>query len=157
MLARVSTFTAPVAEIDIEGVGVYRLPNMWQSQRINRIRGPNRHTAALALGCGMTVRQFNKLPSEKQAEVHRSYLALMSPSNLDRPVSESAEPRAVPPGHMSDEQKIAIGRRLLEAKASLPHGHFGPWVEEQKGLSRSMALQCMALAKVSEEGEKRAA
>lgn len=141
MLAR-----TPFTEVEIEDIGVYRLPNMWQSHRINRLRGDERHTAVLALGCGMTVRQFSKLPSAKQAEVHRAYLALMSPSNSHRPASEPAETRTVPRGHMSDDQKIIIGRRLLQTKASLPHGHFGPWLEKQEGLSRGMARQCMALA-----------
>ncbi|QND61458.1 DUF3102 domain-containing protein [Mesorhizobium huakuii] len=47
---------------------------------------------------------------------------------------------------MSDGQKLAIGRWLLHNKASLPHGHFGPWLDKQEGLSRSMASQCMRLA-----------
>ncbi|TIN30350.1 MAG: hypothetical protein E5Y31_07905 [Mesorhizobium sp.] len=94
----------------------------------------------------MTVRQFNKLPADKQAEVHKAYLALMSPSNV-APLAdpEPADTRAIPRGHLSNGQKLAIGRWLLHTKASLPHGHFGPWVEKQEGLSRSMALQCMAL------------
>jgi hypothetical protein len=141
MLAR-----TPFTEVEIEDVGVYRLPNMWQAHRINRLRGDDRHTAVLALGCGMTVRQFNKLPPQKQAEVHRAYLALMSPSNMHRPASEPTEPRAVPGGHISVDQKLAIGWRLLQATASLPRGHFGPWLDKQQGLSRGMALQCMALA-----------
>ena len=29
-----------------------------------------------------TVRQFNKLPADKQYEVHKAYVALMSPTNL---------------------------------------------------------------------------
>lgn len=57
------------------------------------------------------------------------------------------EPRAVPGGHMSVDQKPAIGRRLLEVKASLPRGHSGPWLDKQAGLSRGMAHQCMALAR----------
>lgn len=48
---------------------------------------------------------------------------------------------------MSLDQKLAIGRRLLEVKASLPHGHFGLWLDKQEGLSPGMARQCMALAK----------
>ncbi|ESY62491.1 hypothetical protein X742_32850 [Mesorhizobium sp. LNHC232B00] len=95
----------------------------------------------------MTVRQFNKLPADKQAEVHRAYLALMSPSNV-APLAdpEPADTRAIPRGHLSDGQKLAIGRWLLHNEASLPHGHFGPWLEKQEGLSRSMASQCIRLA-----------
>ncbi|MER8431382.1 DUF3102 domain-containing protein [Mesorhizobium caraganae] len=142
MLAR-----TPFTEIEIEGVGTYRLPNQWQSQRLRRLRGDQRHTAVLAIGCGMTVRQFNKLPADKQHEVHKAYLALMSPSNVV-PLAdpEPAETRVIPPGHLSVEQKLAIGRWLLHHKASLPHGHFGPWLGRQQGLSRHMASQCMALA-----------
>lgn len=77
MLARL-----PFTEVEIDDIGTYRLPNMWQSERINRLRGEARHTAVLAVGCGMTVRQFNKLPWAKQAEVHWAYLALMSPNNV---------------------------------------------------------------------------
>lgn len=54
---------------------------------------------------------------------------------------------AVPGGHMSVEQKLVIGRRLVQVKASLPHGHFGPWLDRQQGLARSMAQQCMSLAR----------
>ncbi|MBM2711681.1 DUF3102 domain-containing protein [Mesorhizobium caraganae] len=140
MLAR-----TPFTEIEIEGVGVFR-PNMWQSQRLSRLRGLKRHIAVLAAGCRMTTRQFMKLPDATKAELDRAYLALMSPSNSYRPASEPAETRAEPGGHMSAEMKLAIGRRLLQVKASLPHGHFGPWLDKQEGLSRSMAQQCMALA-----------
>jgi hypothetical protein len=136
MLARI-----PLSEIEIEGVGTYRLPNQWQAHRIRHLRGAERHTTALALGSGMTTRQFMKLPAEKQGEVHKAYLALMSPANIaslaDR---EPAEIRAIPRGHLSIEQKLAIGRWLVKTKASLPHGHFGPWLKQQKGLCRGMAL-----------------
>jgi hypothetical protein len=145
-----------MTEIEIEGVGTYRLPNQWQGQRLKRLRGDDRHTAVLAIGCGMTVRQFNKLPADKQHEVHRAYLALMSSSNMDSLVREPAETRLIPRGHLSLEQKLAVGRWLLHNKASLPHGHFGPWVARQEGLSQAVAHQCMAMAKVN-EGEKRAA
>ena len=142
MLAR-----TPFTEIEIEGVGTYRLPNQWQSQRLRRLRGDERQTAVLALGCGMTIRQVSKLPADKQAEVHKAYLALMSPSNVV-PLADPApaETRVIPRGHLSDGQKLAIGRWLLHQKATLPRGHFGPWLDKQKGLSRHMASQCMALA-----------
>ncbi|ESY70012.1 MULTISPECIES: DUF3102 domain-containing protein [Mesorhizobium] len=142
MLAR-----TPFTEIEIEGVGTYRLPNQWQGQRLRRLRGEERHTAVLAIGCGMTVRQFNKLPADKQHEVHRAYLALISPSNVV-PLADppSADTRAIPRGHLSIHQKLAVGRWLLHNKTSLPHGHFGPWLDKQEGLSRSMASQCMRLA-----------
>ncbi|QKD17958.1 DUF3102 domain-containing protein [Mesorhizobium sp. NZP2077] len=138
-------------------MGTYRLPNQWQGQRLRRLRGDKRHTAVLAIGCGMTVHQFNKLPADKQHEVHKAYLALMSSANVV-PLADPlpADTRAIPRGHLSLEQKMAIGRWLLHQKATLPHGHFGPWLDKQEGLSRSMASQCMALAKGS-EGEHRTA
>ena len=62
-----------------------------------------------------------------------------------------AEPPAIPRGHLSIKQKVTVGIRLPEAKASLPRGHFGPWLERQKDLSRDVALQCMALARAYQE------
>ncbi len=62
-------------------------------------------------------------------------------------VSEAAKGRERPSRrHRSIDEKIAIGRRLLEVKASLPWGHWGPWVREKSGLSEQMVQQCMALA-----------
>ncbi|BAB53740.1 msr8103 [Mesorhizobium japonicum MAFF 303099] len=71
----------------------------------------------------------------------------MSPSNVV-PLAEPApaDTRAIPRGHLFVDQKLAVGRWLLKVKARLPHGHFGPWIETQKGLCRSLALQCMRLA-----------
>jgi hypothetical protein len=60
--------------------------------------------------------------------------------------SEAAKGRSIGP-RLSEDRKLEIGRQLLEAKASLPRGHFGPWLEKQEGLSQGMAHQCMALAK----------
>lgn len=142
MLAR-----TPLFEIEVEGVGPFRLPNMWQAQRLNRLRGMKRHIAVLAAGSGMTTRQFMKLPDAVKAELDRAYMMLMSPANL-APLADPkpAEPRAIPRGHMSVDLKLEVGRRLLAVKASLPRGHFGPWLEKQQGLSRGMASQCMRLA-----------
>jgi len=52
MLAR-----TPFSEIEIDGVGFYRLPNQRQRKRLRRLRGEQRHTDVLAIGCGMTVQQ----------------------------------------------------------------------------------------------------
>ncbi|PBB20547.1 hypothetical protein [Mesorhizobium sp. WSM4313] len=133
-----------MTEIEVDGVGIYRLPNDWQYARLGRLRGEKRHTAVLAFGCGMTVRQFAKLPLDRQQAVHRAYLALMSP-----PEPEPADNDAVtlPGGRWSTDLKVRVGCWLMHMKARLPRGHFGPWVEKQPGLSRSMATQCMALAK----------
>ena len=40
---------------------------------------------------------------------------------------------------------IEIGRRMVEAKAMLPHGAFGGWIEENTGYSRSTANNFMRL------------
>jgi hypothetical protein len=68
-----------MTEIEVEGVGTYRLPNEWQYWRLDRMRGEKRHTAVLAFGCGMTVRQFAKLPPDRQQAVHRAYMTLAYP------------------------------------------------------------------------------
>lgn len=60
-----------MTEVEVEGVGTYRLPNDWQYVRLRRLRGERHHTALLAFGCGMTVRQFAKLPLDRQQAVHR--------------------------------------------------------------------------------------
>lgn len=45
-------------------------------------------------------------------------------------------------------EKAAIGRVLLDKKASLPRGHFGPWLEEQ-GVPANFARGAMRLAKAA--------
>ncbi len=75
-----------ITEIEIEGVGTYRLPNMWQEARIRRIANNyNRAIAPYAFGIGMTLQQFKSLPIETQQEIRKAYLALTSPGNLPRP------------------------------------------------------------------------
>ena len=87
--------------IEIEGVGTYRLPNEWQYGRLGRMRGKKRHTAVLAFGCGMTVRQFAKLPLDRQQAVHRAaYLALMS---LPEPEPADNDAVALPGGRWAAE------------------------------------------------------
>lgn len=61
-------------------------------------------------------------------------------------MSEADKGRGVPGGHRSDREKIEIGRYLLEVKAKLPRGHFGPWLRDKSGLSDGMAHQCMRRA-----------
>ena len=40
---------------------------------------------------------------------------------------------------------IEIGRRFAEAKAMLPHGQFGPWLESSTGYSQRTANNYMRL------------
>lgn len=68
-----------LTEIEIDGIGTYRLPNVWQHRRIRRVKPSDRHAAALAFGLGMSVAQFRKLPAEKKDEVHRAYWRLVGP------------------------------------------------------------------------------
>ncbi|MEI9403571.1 hypothetical protein [Mesorhizobium argentiipisi] len=133
-----------MTEIEVDGVGTYRLPNEWQYRRLGRMRGEKRHTAVLAFGCGMTVRQFAKLPLDRQQAVHWAYLALMAPPD---PEPADNDVVTLPGGRWSAEIKLKVGCWLMHMKETLPRGHFGLWVEKQQGLSRSMALQCMALAR----------
>lgn len=90
-----------LTEIEIDGLGVYRLPNDWQEYRIRKIADRyNRAIAPYAFGMGMTIQQFKKLAPEDQQRVRRAYLALMSPANVSstsrsRPLSlEQLERRA---------------------------------------------------------------
>jgi hypothetical protein len=55
-------------------------------------------------------------------------------------------------GHRTIEEKIEIGRKLLEMKAELPHGHFGPWLRES-GISQGLAHDCMKFARSVREPE----
>lgn len=133
--------------IDVDGIGLVRLPNDWQQSRINRLRGADRHIASLAASAGMSIRQFKELSPDLKQAVWEAYKALMCPSNMDR-FAPPQEPgpmfqRGI---HRGIAEKVAIGRELIAIKAKLPKGHFGPWVEES-GLSRSMAMDCMALAR----------
>lgn len=71
-----------LTESHIEDVGTYRSLNMWQHERVMKIRGPNRHIAILAFGLGMTLKQFKKLPADKQHEVQRAYSRLVATVNM---------------------------------------------------------------------------
>ncbi|WP_378944398.1 hypothetical protein [Mesorhizobium sp. ANAO-SY3R2] len=76
--------TGVITEIEVEHVGMIRLPNMWQWARIKRVRGLNREFAQLAAACSMTIQQFKQLPLEKRQEVWAAYLSLTSPTNVGR-------------------------------------------------------------------------
>lgn len=81
----------------------------------------------------MTIQQFKLLSLEKRQEVWAAYLTLTSPTNVGTMAARENEP---PAGfqkgiHRTAEEKATIGRKLLEMKASLPRGHFGPWLDQQ--------------------------
>ncbi len=136
---------APVTEIEIEDVGIYRLPNMWQFSRINRIRGPNRAIAPLAFGLGMTIPQFKKLPAEKQREVLAAYHQLTAPPPMQRREEGPRPPRSWE--RLSRERMMELGRELLAVKKRLPRGHFLPWIEKESGISYHAARRFMRAAK----------
>jgi hypothetical protein len=77
MLAR-----TPLTEIEVEDIGTVRLPNMWQQASLKRVRGANREIARFAAAACMSIKQFTALPAEKQQEIRRAYLRLMSPGNI---------------------------------------------------------------------------
>jgi hypothetical protein len=77
MLAR-----APLTEIEVEDIGTVRLPNMWQQMSLKRVRAPNREIARFAAAACMSIKQFKRLPAEKQQEIRWAYLRLMSPTNI---------------------------------------------------------------------------
>lgn len=136
-------------EIEIEDLGTYRMPNMWQMHRIRKMQEPNASLAWLAFGMGMTIQQFKKLPLEDREKVRNACNHLTAPS---APRDPEAPPRPYMPRkgeHLSDERKIELGRRLLQIKRQLPHGHFGLWVKERSGLSPGMVQECMRVAKAA--------
>jgi hypothetical protein len=77
MLAR-----TPLTEIEVEDIGMVRLPNMWQQMSLKRVRGPNREISRFAAAACMSIKQFKNLPAEKQREIRLANLRLMSPSNI---------------------------------------------------------------------------
>lgn len=46
------------------------------------------------------------------------------------------------------EQAIEMGRKLIDIRSQLPHGHWLPWVREKSGLSYGTVQRYMHLAKV---------
>lgn len=151
-----------IREIEVEGVGTLRPCNDWQIARIKHMHDKdNARIAWMAFGLGMTIKPFRKLPSHRRVAVWEAYKRLTSAANtsaIDRRaavqgiqtvarVSEAAQGRETLSGrHLRQEEKIALGRQLIEAKARLPHGHFGPWLIEQ-GISSDRAHRCMRLAR----------
>jgi hypothetical protein len=122
-----------IREIEVEGVGILRPCNEWQIARIYHMRDKeNAKLAWMAFGLGMTVQQFKKLPLEKRQAAWEAHKKLTSPTNVGEPAastqdadssgSAAARDRAMLSGRrLTDDQKIALGRQLLQAKARLPH------------------------------------
>ena len=77
-------------------------------------------------------------------EVGRHKIGRVNASEIDKGRPAYAADRR----HRSVEDKAEIGRELLAKKASLPRGHFGPWLAES-GLSIGTARACMRAARAA--------
>ena len=136
-----------LTEVEVEGVGIMRHCNDWQVTRIRRIQGPNRYIAWAAFGLGMTLQQFKKLSPEQQKAARDAHNRLCAP-DANAPPRTPQGPRLPRPGeHVSFEEQIELGRRLIEMKGRLPRGHFLPWIEEKSGISYGQAQRWMKAAK----------
>ncbi|MBV7522047.1 hypothetical protein KW852_31140 [Ensifer sp. ENS12] len=137
-----------MTEIEIEDVGIMRLPNMWQYDRIRAMPpGHNKAIAPAAFGLGMTIRQFKRLPVEKATRGNRGFISPNRAAHSRCPAraSPSAHPRRNE--RVSKERMIELGRELLAIKKRLPTGHFQPWINEKSGISYHAALRFMRAAK----------
>lgn len=136
-------------QIEVEGVGFMRELTDWQINRLSRIRGPNRAIAQMALGLGMTYQQYRRLSPEQQKAAQEALNGLLRPPAPER---QDERPSWLPRpwGRIPEEQQVTIGRKLLQVKAELPHGHFGPWIDEKSGITRNQAARFMKAAKRAE-------
>ena len=66
-------------------------------------------------------------------------------STLKNKVPEIGQARS----RANREQAIETGRKLIQIRASLPHGHWLPWVQEQSGLSYGTVQRYMRMAKAA--------
>lgn len=101
----------------------------------NELRGVVHQGHALAGMLYLMARRSGSLTGQKASQ---------SVQKASR-ISEAAKGR--PTGRQRcEEEKIALGRELIEVKQRLPHGHFGPWLADQ-GITSDMAHRCMKLAR----------
>jgi|GEM_PF-1686002 len=135
-------------EIEVEGVGIMRQCNEWQTSRIMRMADRrNRAIAWAAFGLGMTLQQFKKLSPDHQRAAREAHHRLCAPDAV-APQRAPQGPRLPRPGeHVSIEEQIEFGRRLLEVKEQLPRGHFLPWIEDKSGITYSQAQRWMKAAR----------
>ncbi|MCO5058599.1 MAG: DUF3102 domain-containing protein [Rhizobiaceae bacterium] len=76
-------------------------------------------------------------------------------------LSEALRPEETTPARiclrdLDEAEKIVIGRQLLEAKRTLPRGHFGPWLRDREDISERTAHALMRIANVMVQRELRA-
>ncbi len=138
-----------ITEIEVEGVGTMRQVNGWQMVRIKRMANrQNQQIAFAAFGLGMTVRQFKQLPDDQRRAAWKAHDLLYGPAAAAPASPEPSRPRLPRPYERMDEAKVVqLGRDLIRIKGELPHGHFGLWVEEKSGITRSQAQRYMKAAK----------
>jgi hypothetical protein len=139
-----------ITEIEVEGVGVMRHMNAFQIRRASRIADrTNRAIAMAAFGIGLTVQEFKKLSAEQQKQVWDAHNRLSMPAACaPRQPDAQQTPRLPRPfERLSEAEKADYGRRLIEVKSSLPHGHFQRWVEDMSGITYSQALRYMKAAR----------
>jgi hypothetical protein len=141
-----------LTEIEIDGLGTMRHCNDWQVNRIRRMADrQNRAIAWAAFGLGMTLQQFKKLSPDLQRAARDAHNRLCAPNAMAPPRAPQG-PRLPRPGeHVSLEEQIELGRRLIEMKERLPRGHFLPWIEEKSGISYGQAQRWMRAARELEK------
>lgn len=66
-------------EIEVEGVGIMRPLNDWQSNRLMNMTRARRHLSMIAFGLGMTVHQFKRLSPEQQEACRVAFDRLTAP------------------------------------------------------------------------------
>lgn len=137
-----------LTEIEVEGLGTMRHLNVWQLDRIKRMRpGLNKEIALVSFGLGLTVQQFKKLDAGQRKAAIEAQNRLYAPTPFIQP-GERQRPRTPRRGeHVSIERQIAIGRDLIRVKGQLPHGHFRLWVEDKSGITYTQARRYMKAAK----------
>ncbi|MGV2106997.1 DUF3102 domain-containing protein [Agrobacterium vitis] len=137
-----------LTEIEVEDIGTMRHLNVWQLERIKRMRpGPDKEIAVIAFGLGSTVRQFKKLPLDQCKAAHDANDRLYAPAPFPSPEIRQRPPVPRKGEHASIEKKIELGRQLIHMKTQLPRGHFIPWVEEKSGITYGQAQRWMKIAK----------
>lgn len=144
-----------MTEIEVEDLGTMRPLNIYQLDRLKRMRAcPNKEIAFMAFSLGLTVHQFKKLPPDLQSAARRAHDTLHAPTPIP-PIEAHQRPRMPAKGeHVSLDQQIILGRQLLQVKARLPRGHFVPWLNEKSGVSNIQAQRWMKAAKNAEATNK---
>jgi hypothetical protein len=138
-------------EIEVEGVGIMRQVNDWQMVRIKSISNrENQQIAFVAFGLGMTIKQFKSLPPDKQLAAWDAHDRLFSPMNFN-PVQPSRPRPPQPYQRVSADKMVEYGRRLIEVKEQLPHGHFRRWIEDESGITYAQAQRFMRAVKSNDE------